>query len=152
MLESLKNLVNYNKSSSQQPSDREYAGRGGTSAITLGARTLGGTAGAGHSSGGTFDYLSTAENTIECYYQKLDDLRYYESHALTEKVIGIFRDYISQLWKDGSQIIDIPREDPELVAKLNKELESMNIIETLMKDLTSVIFLQPDKAFVSDEI
>lgn len=138
MLDSLKNLVNHSRSTKAK--DTSYAGRGGASAITLGARTLGGTRGTGYSTGGTFDYLSTAENTIECYYQKLDDLRYYESHALTEKVIGIFRDYINQLWKEGSQIIDVPGEDPALVEQLNKELEGMDILETLMKDLTSVIF------------
>lgn len=137
MLDSIKNLIRYNNT---PPKDTSYSGRGGASAISLGATTLGGSRGMGYSTGGTFDYLSTAENTIECYYQKLDDLRYYESHALTEKVIGLFRDYISQLWKDGGQILDIPGEDSNLVEALNKELEAMNLVEILMKDLPSVIF------------
>jgi hypothetical protein len=138
MIESLKNLAKY--SNSKKAKDTSYSGRGGASAITLGARTLGGSRGMGYSTGGTFDYLSTAENTIECYYQKLDDLRYYESHALTEKVIGLFRDYITQLWKEGSQLVDVPGEDENLVEELNRELEAMDVIELLMKDLTSVIF------------
>lgn len=139
MIESFKNLAKYS-SSTKTLRETSYSGRGGASAITLGARTMGGSRGTGFSSGGTFDYLSTAENTIECYYQKLDDLRYYESHALTEKVVGLFRDYITQLWKEGSQIVDVPGEDEDLISNLNKELEGMDLLELLMKDLTSVIF------------
>lgn len=124
---------------SHLPQDRNYSGGGG--AVALGSRILGGgSRSGGYTNSGTFDYLSTAENTIECYYQKLSDLRYYESHALTEKVIGIFRDYITQLWKEGASIIDVPGESEELVEKLNLELEGMDLLETLMKDLSSVIF------------
>lgn len=136
MIGSLLNLVSYSRNSE----DRMYSSGTSSSAVTLGAKTIGGMRGNNYSKGGTFDYLSTAENTIECYYQKLDDLRYYESHALTEKVVGLFRDYISQLWKEGAEIVDIPGESRELVDELNKELESLDILETLMKDLNLVIF------------
>lgn len=147
MIKSLRNLFGYanpnnnNNNTNEHAKDKNYSGgRGGASAVTIGATAMGGSRGMGYSSGGTFDYLSSAENTVECFYQKINDLRYYESHALTEKVVGIFRDYISQLWKEGSEIIDIPGEDPELVKALNRELEGMDLLETLMKDLSSVIF------------
>lgn len=139
MLKDILSLSRQMNKPNNRPKDTNYAGNA-LGAVTLGVSTLGGTRGKGHTTGGTFDYLSTAENTIECYYQKLDDLRYYESHALTEKIIGLFRDYISQLWKDGSKIVDIPGEDPELVDQLNNELEFMEVLEVLTKDLNSVIF------------
>jgi hypothetical protein len=112
----------------------------GTGAVTLGAQAMGGNRMFGTTKGGTFDYLSTAENTIDCYYQKIEDLKYYESHDLTEKVIGLFRDYINQLWKEGSNLLDIPGEDPKLVEELNAELEGMDILEILTKDMDDVMY------------
>lgn len=118
--------------------DRTYAYGGFNGAVTLGSTAMGGNRSSQKTSG--FDYLSSAQNTIDCYYQKIDDLRYYETHDLTEKVVGLFRDYINQLWKEGSEILDIPGEDASLVEALNKELEGMNVLEVLTKDLDDVIF------------
>jgi hypothetical protein len=123
------------KQFSQTSVDRTYSG-----AVTLGSQAMGGNRQFGNTKGGTFDYLSTAENTIDCYYQKIEDLRYYESHDLTEKVLGLFRDYINQLWKEGSNLLDIPGEDPKLVEELNAELESMDVLEILTKDLDDVMY------------
>lgn len=151
MIDSLFNLAGYYRDKKSKPKENTFSSTdpkkakdsnySASGAVTLGSRIIGGGNRAGsYSNSGTFDYFSTAENTIECYYQKLSDLKYYESHALTEKIIGIFRDYITQLWKEGSNIIDVPGEDPELVEKLNMELEGMDLLEILMKDLSSVIY------------
>lgn len=123
------------KQFSSQPEDRNYS-----SAITLGSTAMGGNRSFGATKGGTFDYLSTAENTIDCYYQKIEDLKYYEAHDLTEKVVGLFRDYINQLWKEGSDLIDIPGEEKSIVEAMNAELEGMDILEILTKDLDDVIY------------
>jgi len=142
MLKEILSLRDYNNkpNKSNKTVDSNYASNGSLNAISLGASTVGGNRGKGYSNGGTFDYLSNAENTIECYYQKLDDLRYYESHALTEKIIGLFRDYINQLWKEGSNIIDIPGMEKETVDQLNNELQGMDVLEVITKDLNDVIF------------
>lgn len=139
MLKDILSLSRQMNKPTERPRDTTYASNA-FGAVTLGVTSLGGTRGKGHTTGGTFDYLSTAENTIECYYQKIGDLRYYESHALTEKIIGLFRDYISQLWRDGGKLIDVPGEDPELVEELNNELEFMDVLEVLTKDLSSMIY------------
>jgi hypothetical protein len=140
MLKEILSLIDHNNKPGNKPKDTNYASAGSLNAISLGAKTIGGTRGKGYSNGGTFDYLSNAENTIECYYQKLEDLRYYESHALTEKIIGLFRDYINQLWKEGSNIIDIPGMDEDKVKLINKELQGMDVLEVITKDLNDVIF------------
>lgn len=149
MLEELNKLLSNNREeknkSHTQERDTRYSvsGMGGNSmgAITVGARMLGGARGSySSSSGGTFDYLSNSENTTECFYQKLTDLSYYESHSLTEKITGIYRDYLSQLWKGTDNIIDIPNESPDVIKRINDELNALGIIEILMKDLGVAIF------------
>jgi len=74
------------------------------------------------------------------YYSKLAELENYEVTELTETIVGLYKDYLTDYMDIESNLIQLPEEYKDIEKKVNSVMQKVDLTGEILNNLTDIIY------------